>query len=104
MLNIMKRVQTQSGSVSIHLPTGLEINEMLFEGHNKEEAPYIFENLSIDQFNQGNFEQASLNTIDSIWNGNENYDFITELEDYNPGIVKKIKVIENSKDFKAVIR
>lgn len=99
-----KIVQTQSGEVRIYLPHGLDFDQNLFTKNNKEEIPYIFENLSIDLFNQEKFEQSSLNAIASIWNGNKNYDFITELEDYNPGIVKMMRCIENTNDFKSVIR
>ncbi|MGI4850803.1 MAG: hypothetical protein ACRYGR_02545 [Janthinobacterium lividum] len=102
-IKCQKTIQTQSGEANIYLPAGLDLDEDLFKQNDKEEIPYIFENLSIDFYNQEKFEQASLNAVASIWNGNKNYDFITELEDHNPGIVDLMRRIKNNNDFKSVM-
>lgn len=99
-----KEIKTQSGGVNIMYPPELHFDESLFKKYSKEDIPYVFERLSIDLFNKGEFRQAALNAIASIWCGNNNYDFISNLEDYNHGIVKMVKSLKNSDDFDLAVQ
>jgi hypothetical protein len=99
-----KRVFTESGEAIIYYPDGLNVDEELFAHITSEDIPYIFEDLSINLCNEGNIEESNLNTIASIWCGNKNLNFITELEDYSPGVVAMIRSIKTHQDLNSVKR
>jgi len=99
-----KKVKTRSGEAVIKYPPELIFDESLFKEHSKEDAPYVFEELSIDLLNKGKDEQSALSTIASVWSGNNSYDFITNLADDAPGALRMIRSAKNIDDLNSVVR
>lgn len=99
---ISKEFQINIGfkKVVIYLPKQLKIDSNLFVNLSDEtDISYILEKQAIYLFNQGDKKQSALFTIASLWQGNNNYNFINEIEDCYPGITNKILKMNNKTEF-----
>lgn len=86
-------------SYPLKVPKGLEGDvenlRNLIAQYDEEDIPYVLSENSYDYY-ESDKKKFALYIILSIWSGSNWGDFLSQLEDANPGIVKEVEDIHNS--------